>query len=70
MEKIYFTVADPVDEEHLEVFRRIARDLKYEYKCDVIVRRVNGIVLHTEVYTNEEEKKGCELDDRQIPITF
>ena len=68
MEKIFFTVAEPVDEKHLDVFRRIAKDLKYEYKCNVIVRKVNGIVLHTEVYTNEEEEKGRELAERQIPL--
>lgn len=66
MEKIFFTVAEPVDEEHLKTFRRIAKDLKFEYRCDVIVRTINGIVLHTEVYSNEKEEEGCELEQRQI----
>ena len=68
MEKIFFTVAEPVDEKHLETFRRIAKDLKFEYKCDVIVRKVNGMVLHTEVYSNEKEEEGCELEQRQIRL--
>lgn len=68
MEKIFLTVAEPVREKYVEVFKRVAKDLGKEYKCDVIIRRVNGIVLYTEVYTNEEEEKRCELDDRQIPL--
>ena len=67
MEKIFFTVTEPVDEKHLEIFRRIAKDLKFEHRCDVIVRTINGIVLHTEVYSNEKEE-GCESDDRQIRL--
>lgn len=66
MEKIYFSVVEPTSEKQLENLRRIAKDLKFEYKCDVIVRTMNGIVLHTEVYSNEKEEEGCELEQRQI----
>ena len=66
MEKIFFTVVEPVDEAHREMLKRVAKQLGDEYKCEVIVRTINGIVLHTEVFTNDKE--GCELEQRQIKL--
>ena len=70
MENIFLTLSDTATEHHCEVMKRIAKDLAEQYKCEVIVRNMNNIILHREVYRgSKKEEKGCELGSRQIPLT-
>ena len=61
MEKIILTLSDTATDFHCQVMKRIARDLAKEYKCEVIIRNLNYVVLHKEVYCGEKEEERREL---------
>ena len=69
MEKIVLTLSSTATDYHVDVLKKVAGDLKEQYKCNVIVRNIDGVVLYEEVYDVEEEKRR-ELADGQIPIAF
>lgn len=57
MNTIVLTIADPVNNHYIEVFKKIAKDLLKEYKCEVIVRDIRGVIIHREVYRGKEQER-------------
>lgn len=60
--QIFLTVAEPVNQKYVNVFKKVAKDLTREYGCDVIIRRTNNEVLYVEVCNGKEKEKGRQLD--------